>query len=829
MFEQLETKKIYWVGPRKTDIEFVKDIPFYGSVTLFGDGKENNYAFCLNEGQNRINHNLTKREEDEFIYNTVKGLIEQDKDSRFYFYNPNAVYTIPGLSEYKDYFYCLNDGEILKKLRDKKFFYDTLKDEVPLLDHSYDFHRSNCSYAQLLRVFGLPRESNKRFIFQAQIASGGSGTYLVSRENVKDVTRRLTDDNYILSVYRENNVPVNIHAIIFDDEILLSPGSIQIMKEDDDRLLYRGADFITYRTIDAEKRKFFEDSVRKACKVFQAEGYRGVCGIDGIICEDEVLLLEINNRFQASSGLIDLAAKKLGVPSLQWLNYAAFYSGWKEEYRALETLKVEYSNYFYTDNGRKFHSNYIYSIAKKLESEKDSCVVKVEEDGFSEEQSTNQLAYLYRIVFNTNVTALDVEGKIQINENVAEPKEEWHEELTYSVPETAGWSLEEKRDYYLRLKISLLVQGIVIDEKTQAVIEAAEGIRPATNNAVDLEVKVPFADGTANKYLIINAPVDIKFVEFSPFLMKHTEKVGEDGKTEYTYQLYYYDEFITDVGIYPKDFLEEKYTKETANKRSVPYKEVAFLSTDRLRVHLTNYCKFKRVQDGKYMGCQFCNIAPSLDVMELENIEEVVEDYCTNHKELGLKHFLVGGQTADDEHKEKIVEIVRIIRRHARFAPIYAMLIPYEKELIKKLYEAGMTQLACNIEVFDDKIAAKYMPGKRGGENTAKFYIERLKYATMLLGRKGSVRSMLIVGLEPKESLMRGIEELARNGIQPILSIFRPLPKTPMVGWNPPSMSFLFEVYGEISKKCREYKMSVGPECVNCQNNTLALPSWLDV
>ncbi|MGN1372873.1 MAG: radical SAM protein [Candidatus Coproplasma sp.] len=830
--------KIYWVGPRKSDVSNVKDIKFYGSITLFGDGQDNNYAYCLQKGQNRVNHNLADINEDLFFYETIKRLIKEDPSVRFYFYNPNCVYYIEGLDQFKDYFLCINEREIMQIANNKTEFQKRLSGIVPLLDRKFDLHRNNCDYLSLAHMFNCSPEDNKKFIFQAPVSSGGNGTYLVKRENVREVINMLSSDGYIVSVYEENNVPVNIHAIIFDDHVLLSPGSIQIMKEDDNRLLYRGADFITYRTIAKESREKFESYVIDACKVFQRLGYRGVCGIDGIICGDEVKLLEINNRFQASTGLIDIAAKNAGLPSLQKINLAAFNGEWSEEFNKISTLKVDYSNYFFTDNGTKFHTDHIYGICKSLlaaGTNEEAGLISIDDDGYDETQITNSLAYLFRLTFNTNITSIfvdrgedsSIDSKMWLNENICEPdKMSWYDEIS---PEFKGGILSQSkreiRNYFLRLKIALLTQGVTIAEDAKADIIQNGGLRPATNNAID--IRIDFKLGDKNRFLIINTPTDIKFVEFSPF------KITLDNGELY---LNYYGMRMMKIGVYPIDPVSivrgengevaDRYTEGKDGRTPVAYKEIAFLSTDRLRVHLTNYCKFKKIENGQQLGCAFCNIAPSVKKLNLGDIDEVVSEYCRRSAEIKLTHFLVGGQTAPDSEKENIVEIIKIIHKRARFAPIYAMVVPYEEEIIKKMYNAGMSQLACNIEVFDDEIARRYMPGKRSVPKET--YIKRLKYATTLMGRKGDVRSMVIVGLEPYKSFISGIEELASNGIQPILSIFRPLPDTPLKHMQAPPMQYLVQIYNEVQRVCAKYNLFAGPECVNCQNNTLALPVWLE-
>lgn len=829
--------KIYWVGPRKSDIDAAMDVDFYGSITIFGDGKDNNYPYCLEKNVNRVNHNASDPDEDAFFLATVKRLIEEDGESRFYFYNPNAAYYIKGMSEYKEYFLNVNEKAILDDTNNKIHFQTRLKDieGIHLLDRRTKYTRNSCDYRTLTKDFGVKRSDNRRFVFQAPVASGGNGTYIVDSQNQETVTSRLTDQNYIVSLYEEKNIPVNIHAIIFDNEIILTPGSIQLMKEGDLKLLYRGADFIAYRQIRESARLEFEKQVRLACEAFRDDGYRGVCGIDGIICPNNgtdsdygsVYLLEINNRFQASTGLVNLGARDCGAPSVQKINLAAFMGEWDESFRKISEATVNYSTYFYTYNGTEFHSRHIHRVCEQLIKENrmaDGCLVNLEDDGYDENQANNDLAYLYRLCFSTNIASINHSECIIMNETIVEPnKRYWYDEIDVDDEDKEEFTTEERRDYYLRLKIALLVQGAVITEEAKA---AMRTIREATNNAVDIEMPIT-VDGVKSS-LIINVPVDIKFVPFTPFKIDY-----RDG----SYVLTYYGNHISDIGLYPRDPVsvnEDGTPRMTVadpskNKPSIPYSEVGFLSTDRLRVHLTNRCIFKTTdENGNFIGCKFCNIEACTGEISLDNVREVVNAYWERAEEIKLTHFLVGGQTAPDAD-ENLIEIIRIIHQTAPFADIYAMVIPYTYETLKNMYKAGLNQISMNIEVWNDDIAREIMPGKRKTSHAK--YMEKLVYATSLFGRKGQVRSMLIVGLEPTADLMEGISELVENGIQPILSIFRPMPNTPLEAQNAPPMAELVEIYKKAQEICRTSKneLYLGPDCVNCQNNTLALPYWLEI
>ena len=855
-------KHVYWVGPRHSDICFTGN-SFFGSITIFGNGeslgpgKGKNQSYC-GYADIRRNHNVNDEAENDFFFRTIKDIIESDPDARFLFYNPNAVYytfskegvRLDALNT-NGQFLCLNGEEMLKKTNNKRFFLKILEEnDIPHLCHK-DVTGEDGDYNSLLRRFGRDRSENLRFIFQAPVSSGGEGTFIVSESSNEKVIRELErDETFFVSVYEAKNVPLNIHAIIFRDNILLTPGSVQIIREGannrgENRLLYRGADFIAYQKLPEEAKARFENAVMDACKIYQKMGYRGVCGIDGILCGDKVYLLEMNNRFQASTSLINRSLQAKGLPSIQQLNLAAFNDEWDPSYLSTHDVSVNYSNFSFTstDEITELHAKWIHEKSAQLENASKHHVIALEDDGVTWEQKRQELAYLFRIVFDKSITSVGPDGEMFINENIVEPnKKEWYDPLDLSINKSAlsGEDFTATRDFYLRLKIALLVQGVTFSKDAVRELEKRGDYRQATNNAIDLRINVlgPSSDHIKQRYLIINAPTDVTFVQLSPFTIR--SEIVATG--EPLFVLYYYGRKMFPVGIYYKDPIPwvqdadgnpvPRKTSGANGAKVVDYEEVAFLSTDRLRVHVTNNCIFKH--DNK--GCRFCNIIPSEKVIDAANIEEVVAEYCNHAAEIGLTHFLVGGQTAANDD-QNLIEAIQIIRKHARYADIYAMITPHPFETLKKMYSAGLNQLSCNIEVFDDEIAKKYMPGKRSGDHDAsdpssgfsrKDYLQCLRAATALLGRRGNVRTMVIVGLEPYKSLKKGIEDFTSFGIQPILSIFRPLPKTPMEHLQAPPMAYLVKVYNDLQSVCKQNGLLLGPDCVNCQNNTLALPAWLE-
>lgn len=146
---------------------------------------------------------------------------------------------------------------------------------------------------------------------------------------------------------------------------------------------------------------------------------------------------------------------------------------------------------------------------------------------------------------------------------------------------------------------------------------------------------------------------------------------------------------------------------------------------------------------------------------------------------------------------------------------------PKDKKQLKNYIELGVNEFAFNLELFDRSLAAMIMPAK--GQIPLKHYIDMLTYAAVNLPH-GAVRSMLLLGLEPPHKTIEGIEFLCKNGIQPMLSIFRPVDNCLLSYMVPPSNQDIYFTYVEAFSICKNYGMQLGPTCNTCKNNTLALP-----
>lgn len=583
--------KLVWIGARESDKEYTGDF-FEGSVTLYGKRKKENKSFCLTKDY-RINHNNITDEQTAFMVENELQLIEKNPDIKFMAYNPNLIYDCD--ERVIEHTICLNNQDVMQFLDSKFSFRNFAKKYVHTL-HSEHFRGNECTVQVLKREF--PGE--KKWIIQSDIASGGYKTFILSEENENDIVEILSkDEEYLVSPFYEKNIPVNIHAIIYDEEILVTPGSIQIMGLDKNRMLYRGADYIAYRSISKSILDSFTAEVRVLCQEIQKLGYRGIIGIDAIIVENIAWILEVNNRFQASTILINKALKEYKLPSIHELNYEAFQSKKSDliGQKDLDELVINYSIYAFIQNEQKYH---VKNIMKAYKSEKS--IVQYIDDGYIMWQDAEDEAYLFRVVFNTNIVSITTDSCVRLHPNIKEPEKRWYNDI-----------VKEDTDYK-KLKIALLNQGVILSKDVKEYLNRKGGMREGVYFAVDL---------TINRHYIVNSPLYVKLVSLSPFWIKlEKEKL----------YLYFYENKVAEVEIAFADPIAEKVTT-----KGIPVSRICLLATDRLRIQNSDFCTFK---EGN-IPCRFCEAEYKNIEFDLDDICECLDLYFRN-RTIEFKHILIG-------------------------------------------------------------------------------------------------------------------------------------------------------------------------------------------
>jgi len=755
---------LIWIGIKESDLDDV-GTPFRHSLTFFGSGKEKNIAFSAKAGK-RVNHNLDNEETTVFLAKQIQRLCQQYPDARFTYFSQYHVHTLP--PEIKEKCFAYNGQEILNLLHDKinaRFWLGSL---VPIVPSALFSSR----HLNLEKIKSMFPEHGERFVVQKNHSAGGYSTFLLPKNPAPSFS---SSEVLLVSPYIERSVPLNVTAVIFSEEILLFPPSIQIIDSDSGRLLYKGADFVSFRTLCEPLRAKLRKYTEKICRCLQGIGYRGVCGIDFIASEDEVYFMEVNERFQASTYLINIALQQQAGTSIQELSFQAF-----EDARSgldLSEFTVNYSNYIYTYH-EKFKDFYPQQYHR---ASKDPSVFRVVSDGYAGTSGVYaEDAYLFSLVFTSNITSVNYDHQVNLADNIRE-----HEPL---FPEDI-----------MHMKFGLMNQGFLITEAAKNYFANHGEAAPAINSGIDLilhdDIRVCSVFGT------------LQHKPLSPFALDSAEHgqlfLTFDGKP------------VSPVKYDRKDPLLEKLTSS-----GIPFSQIAFLANRRLQINHEPVCFYQK----NNISCKFCALPKHGDPFRLQDIFEVINMYLQLPS---FDHFLIGG--ASNTYKkgwDTIYKIAEYISSHSDKG-IYLMTVPpADVGILKDLKAVGITEVAFNIEIFDRRIAKAIMPGK--GAIPIQAYFTALEKAVELWGRKGAVRSMVVVGLEPLSSLLTGIESLARMGVQPILSPFGPRPETELGQYIPYDTKTLIWIFKKAVDICRPYGLLPGPNNLNGQNNTLSLPvGWL--
>lgn len=748
------------IGPRELDFENTNDF-FSGSIILYGSGRDGNVSYCQSRGQ-RINHNVFSEDQSNFVSAEIARRIDEDPDVRFMSYDPNQAFDCG--QDCVQRTLCLNDQKLMENLNHKISFRKWAA-SVCKVHHSELLQGSSCMYRDLAERY----PGHSEFIVQADFACGGEGTLFMIAQNSGDIEAAIRPEElYLVSPYVHNNVPVNIHAIIYSDEILLFPPSIQIMRLNGYKLLYQGGDFPAIEQVDVCALDKFRKAMLGICEKLQKEGYRGVTGVDGMLADGEAYILEMNNRFQGSTPLLNLALHDAGFPSMQELNYEAFTE--KKSSISLEGFSVPYSCYTYVadEYGKRpdGHTQCFFS---------DPDVVAVQDDGLSYSDPIAPSASLERVTFRTNIVSVTSQGRVALHPNVEDLDPVWINRIV------------EQKDI-LYLKTALINQGLWISKDAEQYISGQGGMREGVYNAIDITV------GS----ITINAAIHVKFSKLSPFSLELREGL---------LTLCCCGRPVSLADVQPADSLLDLPLSGNSKVR-----DICLLATDRVRVQHSTNCHYKRCGQ----GCKFCEVENHEFSFSREDIFHAIDSY------LRSDYMFRRRSGIPEQEPDEILDIVRYIRSRGEW-PIYVMCVPPRKlEVLREFRSAGVTELAMNLEIWDAHLARYWMPGK--GSIPRERYLEALNYASELWGKTGAVRSAFVVGLEPKASLLEGIRRVCQAGAAPILSVFRPIPGTAGENMVPPENQYLLSVFRNAAAICQEYGLAPGPACVPCQNNTLSMP-----
>lgn len=752
-------KKRCYIGIRSSDCIYSGGY-FQSDISIFSDDVTSK-IFPIRPNQNKTNKNIIP-----YIVKQIGQLIAEYPSYRFVFYNGMMAYNMP--AELYPFFLCLNPENILSLLNNKPSLKLWLtKHAIPVLPYE-TFLGQEITQDALEQRF----QNSDQFVIQSSNGGGGIGTFLVSSQNFNQVVSLLQPlRQYIVSAYVKYGVSVNTHIFISDKQTVLSPGSIQIIEIKQNQLCYRGADFFAFRALPVNVKERIRSLSFCIANQLRQLGYRGIAGLDFLVTKDEeVYCMEVNPRFQASSVPLDMylqgnKGKAKVADSTFALNEQAFSN------QMVTTLcfddQIEYSCYYYYKEDIPLE----FFKAKRSQLQKNGVIIH--DDGFlsfSDERLLNSDSYLFRAVFPHPICNISPDMTLMLNDNIP----------VHDLPKDV-----------MDLKIALLNQGIVIDNPPI-------NIKKGTYESVDITF-------SGEKYcktpVPMNCGYNINLSQYSPFMVS----TGKHNNI-----LTYYNIPLGESSI-------EMDRLDGMNQID---KRILYLATDRLRIKLVAGCEYKNI--GR--GCRFCNLPMSDKRFTLQEIEASL--LRLKAKDISFRHILIGGGTClSPDIWEDIILLCKFLKSDDFFRdnPISLMSVLPPKEKLSEFLNAGLTEVAFNIEVANDILAKKLMPGKRSQSKAA--YYSVLEEAVHVFGI-GAVRSALLVGLDEESSLLNEVKNLAQMGVIPCLSAFRALPGCDFANSIQPDNATLRRIYDICSEMLATMNGPIhelGPTCRDCRNNMLAI------
>jgi hypothetical protein len=347
-----------------------------------------------------------------------------------------------------------------------------------------------------------------------------------------------------------------------------------------------------------------------------------------------------------------------------------------------------------------------------------------------------------------------------------------------------------------RLKVGLLAEGLTIAASAQAYVDERNGGRPLTpaDYASTSGVILALDDD-----VWVNAPIaahNPNFVASSPYeLVLDGASLAVRGRGLWS----------------AARFWLPPLWHGTLNPRGEPYNSYGFTHADRVRISPIEGCA---------MTCKFCDLPYEFRYRSkrIEGLLDTVRRAASDEVQ-PARHVLISGGTPRDADIGYVRDAYEATITGFPSLPVDIMMVPIDGLLdVVWLDRLGVSEISVNLEIFNREIARGIM--RRKHDQGRDHYLGFLESASAVLGG-ARVRSMLMVGLEPAEDTLAGVEAIARRGAVPVLSPFRPDPSTPLRNAPPPDAALLVDVYLRARDICANLGMPLGPSCIPCSHNTL--------
>lgn len=334
------------------------------------------------------------------------------------------------------------------------------------------------------------------------------------------------------------------------------------------------------------------------------------------------------------------------------------------------------------------------------------------------------------------------------------------------------------------LKLDLAVQGARLDAniRGRTDIFRVPWVRDYVSRSIELVLP---------EEVWVSVPIGERFTEGSRYVLSangdHFE-LSRNGE-------------CLDVRVVPQP---EFYSRTTSS--GLPMWQVGTAYGGYLAINPAPACRFGPLG----VTCRFCDPATqAAGRVQAVPVADVIETIRTAFAE-GAVEFVylhIGYLEGDDAGVEFLEPYVEAIKKHFDTLIAVQLQPPQSNRWVDRTYAMGVDALCYSIQIHDPDLLRTYCSGRAGVVGRDRYY-DALGYAATIFP-SGTVWSDLIVGLEPPESTIAGIDLLVRMGVLPVLSLFRPLEDTQLRDHPMPNTADVEPVFGHLFNAVRHARINM--------------------
>lgn len=338
----------------------------------------------------------------------------------------------------------------------------------------------------------------------------------------------------------------------------------------------------------------------------------------------------------------------------------------------------------------------------------------------------------------------------------------------------------------LELKNDVSVQGISVDTKIFEALGVGSRLQEQVHRLSEFDheqhvgIEFPVAFTTPNGFRF-----PFCWDRRSPFAIGY-----EEGRT-----------FLSHQGeeLFPIEFQERPayYGLRTSDGTDM-HNVLVHNGDGTVIVGYSNECSLKE----KGLDCLFCNVNATKDAYAehegifLKTPQQVGEATAAAYKE-GNRHITITGgfvpERRELEYYCDAAEAIRELTGLDDFNGTATIGAPLDLKVLDKYKEAGFRTVAMNIEIWDRNIFKAICPGKEEQCGGYDHWVKALEHAVDVFGY-GRVRSNIVAGIEPKQSILEGVEYLASKGVVCFAGAWRPNPGSALEGHRSPEPAWHFDL-----------------------------------